>query len=512
MQELERAKDNFLLSVKNHFQEPIEDSLDSIEKLLQTSLTIEQTSIIDSLAQVLSSLHRSSKNLVSIADIKSKNIVLNPVEFSPIEVFENIISSFLDAAAQKGLSFLVYIDPNAPKSMTADIKLLTIVLENLLSNAISYTSSGGTVYVDIKIKHNSDLESNLTVTVTDNGMGVDKNKVKSYLQASPFSDGENNLGVGLSAAFFILKSMDTQLKIASEENKGSRFSFSLNLPSSSESMFLAHPDIKIGVLIDDREVFSYAKLLYQYIISMGLAVVSIQDVNDENLKECHGVFFLTSECDPSRVKNLSIKYPNTTFVPTILAQKSQEFLELGCADRLLLLPAVPTSINTALSFIKIQVPKEIAESNRQDHAVIQQLAEQAKTEQIKILIVEDNPINLKLVKVVLSRYDFDVDTAENGRIGVNLCKKKRYDVVLMDIDMPVMDGITATKYIKEYENNEGLPETPIVALTSHDLAGERAEIMASGLDEHMPKPLNVARLELMLENYIGFKPERIKKG
>ena len=183
---------------------------------------------------------------------------------------------------------------------------------------------------------------------------------------------------------------------------------------------------------------------------------------------------------------------------------------MGCADRLLLLPAIPTSINTALSFIEVQVPKELAQSNIKDHAVIQQLAKQAKIEQIKILVVEDNPINLKLVKVILSRYDFDVDSAENGQIGVDCCKEKRYDMVLMDIDMPVMDGITATKCIKEYENSEGLSETPIVALTSHDLAGERAEIMASGLDEHMPKPLNVARLELMLENYIGFKPERKK--
>jgi CheY-like chemotaxis protein len=507
MQELEQIKENFLRSVKNSFEIPAQNSLEHINKLLATSLTVEQTTLVKALEETLNVMHKQSQNLTTVSDIKSRSFTITPIEFSPLSSFEKTLGSFEAKAKAAGVHLLLYVDPNAPKKITADEKNLTIVLENLLDNAIKFTNSGGSVHVDIRTKHITDTKTTLAVTITDTGVGIDKNRIKEYIQPS---ESNASSGSGLSTAFHILKSMNTQLKIASEANKGTRFSFSLELSSSAESFYDSHPDIKIGVLIDDRAVFSYAKLLYQYIIAMGLAVVSVKDINDPNINDCHGVFFVTDKCDADRIKTLASRYSKTTFIPAILRAHYGEYEKVACIEKLLLLPALPTNINQALAFVESRLPKEVTESNKNDHQAVQQIAEQAKTEKIKILVVEDNPINLKLVKVILSRYDFDVDSAENGKIGLDSCKAKRYDMVLMDIDMPVMDGITATKLIKEYENGEGLSETPIVALTSHDLAGERTEIMSSGLDEHMPKPLNVARLELMLEHYIGYKPERTK--
>ncbi len=509
MQDIDELKENFLSSINHTLTQPVQQSMAHIDQLLQSKLNKEQTLVVQTLHETLGAIHKNSQNLTAIADIKARSFDIAIKPFSPIETFEKIIESFIPKAEAASVHLIAYIDPNAPKEIFGDAKRLTQVMENLIQNGIDFTHLGGSVYVDVKIKHITDTRVSLNVSVTDTGVGIDKNKIKTYLQ--PFSQSsKERLGVGLSASFYILKSMGTQLKIASELNKGSRFSFALDLKSSLEAQYTSHPDIKIGIYIDDRSVFSYAKLLYQYIISMGLAVVSIKDTMDPNIAECQGLFFVTNSCDAQGFEDLKTRHPKTTLIPTVLHARQEAFEKDECAKKLLVLPALPSTINACLAYVEESIPEEITQSHVKDHQAIKQIAKQAKREKVKILIVEDNPINLKLVKVILSRYDFEVDAAENGQIGVDCCKKKHYDMVLMDIDMPVMDGITATQKIKAYEKEEGIPETPIIALTSHDLAGERTEIMESGLDEHMPKPLNVTRLELMLENYLGYKPQRSK--
>lgn len=509
MQEIEKVKDSFLHSIKGTLSAPVNDSLENIQRLLSTKLSREQREIVSSLEKQLSSLHKNTQNVVCLSDIRRDSFDIDLKPFPLIPTFEKIVSSFESQAQEAQVHLLTYIDPNAPKEIVSDVSLMVKVMENLIKNGIMYTESGGSVYIDLKTNQISDTQTTLNISVTDTGSGIQRDKLKDYIK--PFScSGTESLGVGLSTALEVLRSMGSQLKIASEVNKGSRFSFSLDVQSHSESMFDAHPDIKIGILIDDRALFSYTKLLYQYIISMGLAVVSIKDSEDEHIKDCHGVFFVTDSPDTTKLEKLSKAFRHICFIPTVLGTRAHACQPLSKIEKMMLLPAMPTNINTSLKYIESRLPKEVTESNENDHLTIQEIAKKVEVEKVKILVVEDNPINLKLIKVVLGRYNFEVDAAENGKEAIDMCKNERYSMVLMDIDMPVMDGITATKHIKEYEDAASLTQTPIVALTSHDLAGERSEIMASGLDEHMAKPLNITRLELMLEHYLGFKPQKIK--
>ncbi len=118
-----------------------------------------------------------------------------------------------------------------------------------------------------------------------------------------------------------------------------------------------------------------------------------------------------------------------------------------------------------------------------------------------ILLVEDNRINIKWTMMLLGRYDYEVDYAQNGEQAVTMAQKKRYALILMDIDMPIMNGIEATQRIKAYEKQHNLTPTPIVALTSHDQEGEREKILAQGLDEHLGKPLKLSELEDLFNRY-----------
>ncbi len=118
-----------------------------------------------------------------------------------------------------------------------------------------------------------------------------------------------------------------------------------------------------------------------------------------------------------------------------------------------------------------------------------------------ILLVEDNRINIKWTMMLLGRYDYEVDYAQNGEQAVTMAQEKRYALILMDIDMPIMNGIEATQRIKAYEKQHNLTPTPIVALTSHDQEGEREKILAQGLDEHLGKPLKLSELEDLFNRY-----------
>ncbi|KIM10525.1 MAG: hypothetical protein KU37_09465 [Sulfuricurvum sp. PC08-66] len=119
----------------------------------------------------------------------------------------------------------------------------------------------------------------------------------------------------------------------------------------------------------------------------------------------------------------------------------------------------------------------------------------------RVLIAEDNSINIKMMRLVLARYAFEVEVAEDGVEALEMAKKGGYDFILMDIDMPNMDGISSTQAIKAYQREHGLPLTPIIALTTHDRAGEREAIMQAGLDEHLGKPLDVYALQKIIEKF-----------
>lgn len=504
----DNAKDQFLQRVSSAFHTPMQQSMQTLKALRESDLNPDQSSHIEHLYKTLHKLHETTQNMSVLADVKAGRYRSQIKTFAPISLFESITQVFISEAQNKGLDFLIYIDPNMPKSVSGDEKSIRHLLENLISNAIQFTPKGGSVYLDIRTQHIGEHLAQLDVSITDTGHGIAKDKIPVLVE--PFNaDSSDNLGVGLSSSYHLLKALGSHLKIASEEGKGSRFAFSLQLQTSFKPCFEQLSDLKVGVFIDDRSLFSYAKLIYQYLISMGIAVVSVKESNDPHMSECHALILITNMCTPARVKKLESLVPGMRVIPTMHYGK-HEALKLTAATQMnLSLPALPSKIHNVLTLVESQAPKEISQANRDDQKVLQRLAVAAKREKLKILVVEDNPINLKLVKVVLSRYDFEVDQAEDGKEAVDKCRQKQYDLVLMDIDMPVMNGIEATNLIKEHQKANDKPLTPIVALTTHDLVGEREEILASGLDEHMPKPLNVGRLERMLERYLGYQTKKV---
>jgi len=198
-------------------------------------------------------------------------------------------------------------------------------------------------------------------------------------------------------------------------------------------------------------------------------------------------------------------YPSLQIVPVISSEKEEEFLQLSSViDSLLYYPILPSTLYQTLNVVWKKVPKGLlkkVEEIKEDEAVGHHL-----------LVAEDNPINQKLITTILEQAGYTVTTAENGQIAVDLYIEGKYDLVLMDIDMPIMDGITANRLIKEIDAKEKRPFTPVIALTARAMAGDRERIIGAGLDAHLAKPVDREFLLQTIDQYLKMKEHRNLKN
>jgi CheY-like chemotaxis protein/phosphotransferase system IIA component len=287
--------------------------------------------------------------------------------------------------------------------------------------------------------------------------------------------------------------------VATEVGKGSRFSFSITHKTESNSAFEFVKGSRVAIWAEDHYTILYSKLLREYLTHFAVDVVEIDGLVNKELKNCDAVFIVTDHLSSSRIKSIKSQYSTLQIVPVINPSLANKFssVDSDVAD-ILVKPLLPTKIYETLNVVWKKVPPELLKK------VDLKPDKQKKTLlNLTVLVAEDNPINLKLIETLLSQYKLKVRTVVNGKEAVDVFdKKEKFDLVFMDIDMPVMDGITATRLIKEIEKRDSREHTPIIALTAHGLSGDRERIIAAGLDDHFPKPLDRGKLELVLKQYL----------
>ena len=479
----------------------------SMEKLLLQHLIKSLKSSIAALrlekgdSMHLQELERHVSKVALLYALKSNQYKAEMGWFEALPFFETLAASYVDGFDGAGVNFLVFIDPNIPKQLYFDTEVVAFVLRHLLDNALQFTPAKESVLLEVRSKQGVNAHKEIHISVTDTGNGIDKRRIKEVIALETL---EKDAAMGLAGCYYALKHFNSDLKIATEPNKGSRFSFVLPLETQGGMSFPMAPELYIGIYTQDKSLFGHTKLLHHYLLAFGVAIVSVPTLDAHaSLSRCHAVFMLCTDPKTVPFEVLKQSYPSISMIPLV---KSSDNIRLHkrVYTTYMTLPLLPSTLFEQLQLLAQGLSKEALVSHEQEQEAMKTLSQTKRTDPYHILVVEDNMINLKLVQVVLKRFRFIVDVAQNGQEAVDLCQVQQYDLILMDIDMPIMDGVTATKLIKSYQIQNGLPLTPIVALTSHDLVGDREDIIAQGLDEHMPKPLNISRLELMLEHYLGY--------
>ncbi len=507
-EEAAKAKSLFLANMSHEIRTPLNGILGFLELLKTTETNPEQQEYISTIEQSAKNLLQIVNNVLDVSKIESNKISLELIDFKALDEFENTIEIFSTPAAQKEIEYVTYISPNIPSVLKGDILKIKEILTNLINNAIKFTNKNGTISVKIQYNGIKDNKANLYFEIKDTGIGMSEEQKNKIFEA--FSQADESItrkyggtGLGLTIVKNYIEMMGGEIKVESEINKGSKFYFTLDfdvvdkvpryLPESLKNETFAIMHTNTSSLRKDVSI--------EYLNYFGINKIGFNDIEEikhliqtENI---NAIVIFYQETDKNKIKTVmesKCKIP----VICVSSYKNKEEIDRLKPEFNIYDPNTPSkTYNTAQSLKETTVRKKFE-------------VEETPIYQLKALIAEDNPINMQLLTTTLKNMGMEVDTAQNGLEAFNKysMNPEKYDVIFMDAQMPVMDGIEATQEIIEFEEEEELPHTPIVAVTANVLKGDRERFLGAGMDDYISKPINLQELKRVLEKISKHKYQK----
>ncbi|WP_426359841.1 two-component sensor histidine kinase BarA [Pseudocolwellia sp. HL-MZ19] len=502
-QDANQVKSEFLANMSHELRTPLNGVIGFTRQVLKTPLT-------DTQRDYLYTIERSAANLLSIINdildfskLDAGKMVLEKIPYSLREATEEAITLLAPSAHQKNIELSFNITSSVPDSLIGDAMRVKQIIINLASNAIKFTNNGS-VNIDIKCEQVEQSKALFKVQVVDTGVGIKSQQQDALFEA--FSQADSSItrlyggsGLGLVISKRLVTEMNGNIGFSSEENKGSTFWFTFESELTPIPLITQLQTASlIGKKILYLEPHMHSRMATTHIMTdwgMDVShVPSIEQIKDA-LSQTHDYEHVLIGHDIGTIAldelKGSIREFNKSNVSIHIAVNSNsphiyETLFASGASNCISKPITPTKLNKALTHQDTPSNKVI-EENKIKNII-----------PIKVLAVDDNDANLKLIKTLLLEQVAEVVTATNGLEAVELCKTEKYALIFMDVQMPVMDGITALAEIKTKTFNE---TTPIIAVTAHALHGEKDKLMDKGFDFYMSKPIDEAILGHTIYEY-----------
>jgi len=498
------AKSLFLANMSHEIRTPLNGIVGFTEILRSTDLTAEQE-------EFLSIIDKSSENLLSIINnildlskIESNKIEIENIVFDASEEFESAIETYAVGAAEKNIDLNFYMDPTISNKLKGDPTKIKEIIINLLSNAIKFTSYGGEI--NLVIKKEEDDNNLITFSVQDNGIGMSKDQQSRIFDAFSQADvsvtrkyGGTGLGLTISSQFVEL--MGGKLELESAKDHGTTFFFTIPLEevTSTEANYThAFTDITIGKYEQDipTKLDSYLEKYFEYFgpaVKHFESVGELKELNDHDV--CKNFWIDIDKAKQNILDALgNIDKSKLVIIANVTSRSKIESLGID-QDNVIYKPITLSKLKAILTKTSSVAPKILEEATTST----------ATKFDAKVLVTEDNIINQKLITRILEEHGITVDLANNGLESFEKRRNNDYDLLFMDIQMPVMDGIEATHEILDYEEDEEEPHVPIVALTANALKGDRERFMSEGMDEYITKPIETSELLYILNKFLSDK-------
>ncbi len=506
IREANQAKDLFLANMSHEIRTPLNGIVGFTQLLKSTATTEEQEEFITVIENSSDNLLTIVNDILDLSKIKADKIELENIEFDPVEKFESAVESYAAKAAEKHVEFNIFIDPELPSTMLGDPTKISQIIVNLISNAIKFTSEHGSVDVLIAKVGESPKYTSVTFSVSDTGIGITEEQQKNIFDAFSQADVSTSrkfggTGLGLAISAKLVSFMGGSLQIKSEEGKGSTFFFTIRLENAEADNDREIPSMSgynVGLLVPDVDAgvdmnrnlgcyINYTDAEHKFYTGDELLGMGKRALPD--------VVFIDHKYHQRKDELEKLLAIDTKIVLITDGDKKRsiESLEKDI-DRILYKPVNLTKTIKSLEVVHDMQADKVVEDKT--HVIF---------ENMNVLVAEDNSINQKLIKHVLVGLGLDITLANNGEEALDLRKENEYDIIFMDIQMPVMGGIDSTKAILEYELEKNKRHVPIVALTANALAGDREKYINAGMDNYLSKPFELEKLSLLLQEYFPNK-------
>ena len=497
--EAEKAKDLFLANMSHEIRTPLNGIVGFTQLLESTDLNEEQRSFTEIIKGSSNTLLGIVNSILDLSKIRAKKVEFEEIPFSPIEVLSDAIEPHEVHNAEKKIAYTTFVDPTLP-IIVGDPTRIRQILTNLIGNAVKFTDVGGSIETTIVKVSETDDEVSIRFSVKDTGIGITKEQQEKIFEAFSQADISTTrqyggTGLGLTITRDLIRHMGGELELESEVGKGSTFSFTLTFPRKG-------PDENYPIHFTRLRIAYYKPAdLPERSFDWGLiryleAATEHFDVIDTLTREVekYDVLF----CDYS----LAVVREN---IRTILELPVKVVLVgyLSYKDEIDKFASEQVSIlYRPVTYPKI---KRLLEEMDDRKAPVQEQESVGEESEdfsgIRILVAEDNEVNQKLIKAVLDDLGVESEVVPDGREAVERRKRNSYDLILMDIQMPVKGGIEATQDILAYEKDHGLEHIPIIALTANALRGDREKYLKAGMDEYLSKPIDVNRLKELIQRF-----------
>ena len=508
----DKAKSEFLANMSHEIRTPMNGVMGMAELLAGTDLDSRQRDFADVIIKPGAALLTILNDILDFSKIDAGQMVLNPMPFSLHEAVEDVATLISSRAAQKDVEMVVRIAPSVPGSLIGDVGRLRQIITNLVSNAVKFTDDGQ-VLIDVDCDLDEDDMATLHVKIEDTGMGIEKDKCALVFEKFSQVDGSasrqhEGTGLGLAISSSLVHLMEGEIGVESEPGIGSCFWFRISLPIDdaikNEKIETVDFTGRHALIVDDNTV--NLSILEQQLRGWGFEVTAISKAMD--------VLTYLGSVEPAQFDILIFDYQMPVLDGAALTRLVRD--TRSWADTPILMLTSVDQLDDGRRFGELDIQGHLSKPARtkllrrlisdalgirvgpipitaSDDAIARERRGSAQT---MILVAEDNPVNQQVICAMLDGVGFSHQLAKNGAEAVEMFYETRPRLVLMDISMPLLDGLEATRKIRQIENAMEIEvePVPIIGVSAHAINDDRERCLGAGMNDYIAKPISPNRL------------------